>query len=59
MERQCEALASGVNWVGADNLFGARFRERRFGPETTVLNHGLRASKSMTMAWSSLAFDKP
>ena len=29
------ALASGVNWVGADNLFGTRFRERHFGPETT------------------------
>jgi hypothetical protein len=35
MERQCEALASGINWVGADNLFGTRFRERHFGPETT------------------------
>jgi len=59
MERQCKALASGINWVGADNLFGTRFRERGFGPETTVLNHGLRASKSTTMVWLRLALDKP
>jgi len=46
MERECQALASGVKWLGADNLFGARFRERRFGHGTRpVIDRYLHAFK--------------